>query len=145
MIDLQEFIQAWVGMKWTLLHHAFHSLPNRWELDAMFEKCLDGHLVCGIERRRQRAADFPGAAREIKRGKIASSRGFKIKTPKRCQIERAQAVRDALRPGHRVLNGKAHVRMTKLREQRTVHKLHHRMHDALRMDDHVHFLHRNVE
>ena len=131
--------------KRTFVHHALNDLPDSGKSNAVFEKGLDGHLVGGIEDGWQGTSSLSSATRKVERRKIRATRCFEIKPPKRCEIEWTQAVLDALGPSNGILDGKAHIRVAELREQRAVHKFHHGVHDALRVDDHVHLRHGDVE
>src|SRR5262249_10089318 len=60
-------------------------------------------------------------------------------------IEWRQSIRDAIRPGHGVLDREAHIRITQLRQRGTVYELDHRMNNTLRVYHHFHTLHLDAE
>ncbi|MNM84848.1 hypothetical protein D3C81_969500 [compost metagenome] len=61
------------------------------------------------------------------------------------QVERAHPGVDPLRVRHAIGNGRAHVGVAKLGEHRAVGVRHHRMDDALRVDQHLDLLRRGAE
>src|SRR5205085_583439 len=94
---------------------------------------------------RQCPASIARAPRQTERGKIIKPRRNEFELRQFPEIQRGQRIRHTLRPGDRVLNRETHVRVTELREDGTIRKFHHRMHDALRMDHYLHAFHLHAE
>ena len=90
-------------------------------------------------------AVVPGAARKAcqarpRPGKSASSGASKVSAAIRRKSSLRGAALDALGPGQADRDRHAHVGRAQLRDHRGVGELHHRMHDALRMNHHLDLL-----
>ena len=95
-------------------------------------------FVRRVQHRRRRAARLrPPPAPAPAPGNRSRSGASKSSRAAATRSSDSTPERDSLRPAERVRDRGAHVRVAELRQDRPVHVLHHRMHDALRMYDHL--------
>ena len=127
------------------VHHARDELGNPSEAELAGAKTFHGHFVGRIEHRRQCAADFTGASGQSQGWESVRIRFFEGELADFSEVRLDAVAAEALGVQQRVLNGQAHVRRGQLGDDRSVDVFHHRMHDALRVYDHLDAGHFDVE
>ncbi len=129
----------------VLFHDSGDGLPDGGEGGALVEEGFHGDFVGGIEHGGQCAADFTGMAGEIEGWEVLGAWCFKMQCGELGEVERAQVVRHAIRPGHGILDRETHVAVTELGDDAVVGKLDHAVDDALRVNDDFDAAHGDVE
>src|SRR6266404_5829540 len=127
------------------VHHLFNSLENLQETDLPIHKSRHRNLIGGVEHRRHRPADSSGVVRQSQRRELLAIGILEGQCPDFGKISRRHRIRQSPRPRERVLDRVTHVRRAQLRQNRPIRELHHRMHDALRVDDHIHTIYVDIE
>jgi hypothetical protein len=118
---------------------------NRGEAKPSRQKRLDCDFIGRIQHGRYGATGTQRGVRQAQARKAVRLRVLERQASDRCEIERANAGFDSFRVGERVRDRDPHVRIRKLRDHRSVDVLDQRMHDALRMDQDLDPLGRQVE
>src|SRR5690348_13828397 len=103
--------------------------------DTALQEIVDGYFIRRIENRCRGTASPERVIRQPKAWKTLQVRSFKVKFCDLENVQRFRARRNTIRPGESVGDGNSHVRVAHLREYRAIAVSHHRMNDALRMQD----------
>lgn len=145
-VRLQNGGQVSAGVRVRMVvHDGFHQLPDAGEAEIAADKGVHRHFIGGIVHGGHRAAAFSGPARQVQGGEGVRPRGLENQLADLREIELFQGIGNAVGPGDGVLDGEAHVRTAHLGQNGAVHVFHHGMHDALRVHDHVHLVHGDIE
>ncbi len=118
-------------------HRPLDHVRDRREAEPPLEKPRDRHFVRRVQHHRQAALRLERAIREPQARERVRVGRVEIEPPRPREIERRQRRRPPLRIRERVLDRQPHVGDAELRDHRPVDELDHRVHDRLRVDDHV--------
>ena len=116
-------------------HRSFDHGDDVRKRDAPAQEGIDRDLVRCAQDRGHRTTDLYGTVAEIQAGKEATIRRFESEPGQFDQVEGGDLRRPSLRIGQRVLDGKSHVRLRQLGENRSIHEFDEGVYDGLRMDD----------
>ena len=113
---------------------------------APFRNSFDGHLVGAVHDRAKIAASFSRIIRRSEQRPARKAGSLKVQLCAAQQIQRLRVFHlQPVRIAQRILDRQPHVRGAHLRDDGMILILHHRMNDALPVDDHIDLLIRKIE
>ena len=120
------------------VHRPADDVGDAGEAERAVEERRDRHFVGRVQHDRQALgpARAPGYASARHGNRVVSGR-LELERPARARSSDGSGRVPPVRIRERVLNRQPHVGDAELRDDRAVDELHHRMHDRLRMDEHV--------
>src|ERR1700744_848406 len=142
---MDYIIQAWSGKIVRSVHRFLHEGPDPGKCDPALQERFDGYFIRCIQNRRRGSSRLPRLSCKSQCRKVVISRFFEIQTSKLCQAKWFQGIRDPFGPSDGVLDRETHIRMAQLCQQRTIHKLDHRVHNALWMNEDLNLAHGDIK